>query len=111
MALPTVAIRGPFSSFPVMIGARGTGTTPSIAAIPHRPKLVICAYIRSTKALLIVLLQCNIYLMEENSLPGIVLTLIARKSDMKLFSFCLHSIGINTVVCCPMTPSHHWSTL
>ena len=34
--------------------------------------------------------------MEENSLPGIVLTLIVRKPDLKLF-FWLRSIRINTV--------------
>ena len=42
---------------------------------------------QNTKALLLVLLQHNIYLTEENSRPGIILTLIVRKPDLKLFFF------------------------
>ena len=38
--------------------------------------------------------------MEENSLPGIVLTLIVHKPDLELF-FCMRSIRINTVVIKP----------
>ena len=54
-------------------------------------------YSLSLKAVLFVLLQCNIYLMQENSLPGIVLILIVCNLDLKLF-FCLRSIRINIVL-------------
>ena len=55
-----------------MIGARGTGTIPLIAAIGHHIKLYYC----------FITMQ---HLSEEKSLPGIVLTLIVHKPDLKLF--------------------------
>ena len=62
----------------MMIGARGTGTIPLIAAIRRHAKLC-CIDLH--------VLQRNIQLTAENSLPGIVLTLIVRKPELKLFFF------------------------
>ena len=47
VALPTVAVRGPFSSYPLDDRGQGPGTIPSIAALS------------SLKAVLFVLLQRN----------------------------------------------------
>ena len=44
----------------------------------------------------------NIQLMEENSLPGIFVTLIMHKPDF----FCFHSISIKTV--CPNGPGRRY---
>ena len=63
VASPTVAVRGPFSSY--LCDDRDKG---------HSYDTIDSHYSSLCKALLFVILQCNIKLMEENSLPGIVLT-------------------------------------
>ena len=67
----------------VMIGARDTSTILLIAVICCRAKLCYCS----------ITMQ---HLINENSLLGILLTLIVHKPDLKLF-LCLHSIRINAV--------------
>ena len=69
---------GLFQATLIMIGARVTGTIPSIAAIGRCIKLCYCSIIMQH------------LINGRNSLPGIVLTLTVCKPDLKMLLLAFH---------------------
>ena len=64
--------------------------------IKYNTVLGLVVVVQQNSSTLLALLLRNIQLTEENSLPGIFMTLIVRMPDLKLF-FGFRFISINTV--------------